>query len=449
MEYLKSFMKAKHKKKLAAKLTAWIQRFYPRFEILFRTDGKINHIKISKEAQLSLVIGVLGSVGWLIFASFSFLLNNEIVVAKDKQIITARMAYRGLLSEVRDYQTKFSDLTTELSTSHGLMLNLVEKNATLQQNVKSAVNKLETSKSSHKRILVARTNLKNKLSKIQIELEALNNFNFSLKGNLNSVVTDLETALAERNSAISTNKKLSQKLDILKNNLKTLNKSENEILQKLTETTKGNIQEIHYVLKRAGLNFKKLTRFNADIVDKNMFRGGPFVAFEQVATTQHELKSVMYNLNYHIKELNGLKHLMSKMPLSAPLNYFTLSSHFGKRRDPINKRWAVHTGLDFGGIKNSRVYATAPGKVSFAGRKGKYGKIVVINHGYGLKTKYGHLNKILVKRDQKVEYRAKIGLMGSTGRSTGPHLHYEILFKGKHQNPWHFIKAGRYVYKRK
>jgi len=154
-----------------------------------------------------MVIGIFVSVGWLIFASFSFLFNNEIVVAKDKQIITARMAYRELLSEVNNYQTKFSELTTELSKNHGLMLNLVEKNATLQQNVKSAVNKLETSKSSHKRILVARANLKDKLSNIQIELKSLNNFNFSLKGNLNSVETDLESALTERNSVLSRNKK--------------------------------------------------------------------------------------------------------------------------------------------------------------------------------------------------------------------------------------------------
>ena len=139
---------------------------------------------------------------------------------------------------------------------------------------------------------------------------------------------------------------------------------------------------------------------------------------------------------------------MKRLPISTPLNYYTISSHFGKRRDPINKRWAMHMGLDFGGIKNSRVYATAPGKVIFAGRNGKYGKLIEIDHGLGFKTKYGHLNKILVKRGQKVTNRAKIGLMGSTGRSTGPHLHYEILVKGKHQNPWHFIKAGRYVYKR-
>jgi murein DD-endopeptidase MepM/ murein hydrolase activator NlpD len=441
-------MKAKHNKNLEEKVKAWFERFYPRFEILFRTDGKINHIKISKEAQMSMVIGIFVSVGWLIFASFSFLFNNEIVVAKDKQIITARMAYRGLLSEVNNYQTKFSELTTELSKNHGLMLNLVEKNATLQQNVKSAVNKLETSKSSHKRILVARANLKDKLSNIQIELKSLNNFNFSLKGNLNSVETDLESALAERNSVLSKNKKLSQKLNKLKNNLNALNKSENETLQRLTEITKENIQEIHHVLKRAGINFKELIKFNGDIANKKTFRGGPFVAFKQTGTPQQELKSIMYNLNYHIKELSGLKKLMNRMPLSAPLNYFTLSSHFGKRRDPINKRWAVHTGLDFGGIKNSRVYATAPGKVFFAGRKGKYGKIVVIDHGYGLKTKYGHLNKVLVKRGENIKYRAKIGLMGSTGRSTGPHLHYEVLYKGKHQNPWHFIKAGRYVYKR-
>jgi murein DD-endopeptidase MepM/ murein hydrolase activator NlpD len=441
-------MNVTHKKGLEEEVKAWFERYYPRFEILFRSDGKINHIKISKETQLSMIVGILVSVGWLVFASFSFLLNNEVVVAKDKEIITARMAYRGLLSEVNDYQTKFSHLTTELSKNHGLMLNLVEKNAALQQNVKSAVNKLATSKTSHKRISVARTDLKDKLSNIQIELESLNNFNFSLKGNLNTVTTDLESALAGRNVALAKNEKLNQTVNKLKNNLLTLNKSENAILKKLTKTTKRNIQDIRSVLGRAGLNYKKLTKFNGDIAKKETFRGGPFVAFEPPGNPTQELKSVIYNLDYHLRELKDLKHLMNRMPLSAPLNYFTLSSHFGKRRDPINKRWAVHTGLDFGGIKNSRVYATAPGKVSFAGRKGKYGKIVEIDHGFGLKTKYGHLNKILVKRDQKVEYRAKIGLMGSTGRSTGPHLHYEILFKGKAQNPWHFIKAGRYVYKR-
>ena len=441
-------MKAKHNQNLVNKLKAWLERFYPRFEVLLRTDGKINHIKISKQVQFAIIVGTITSVGWLMFTSFNFVVNNKVVVAKDEEIIRARMAYRGLLSDVNEYQEKFSDLTSDLSKNHGLMLNLVEKNATLQQNVKTAVNKLESSKSHHKRIVLARSNLKDKLVNIQMELKALNNYNFNLKGNLNTVTTDLESALAERNKAQSESKKLTQAVDKLQNDLKKLNKSEKEILLKLTENTKRDISDIYYVLNRTGLNSKKLARLTG-VADKRTGKGGPFIALDQSTVPARELKSVIYNLNAHLAELKNLKGLMQKMPFSAPLNYFTVSSHFGKRRDPINKRWAVHTGLDFGGIKNSSIYTTAPGKVSFAGRNGKYGKLIEIDHGFGLKTKYGHLNKILVKRGQEVNYRAKIGLMGSTGRSTGPHLHYEILVKGKHQNPWHFIKAGRYVYKRK
>ena len=107
----------------------------------------------------------------------------------------------------------------------------------------------------------------------------------------------------------------------------------------------------------------------------------------------------------------------------------------------------MHYGLDLGGVKKSAVYATAPGKVAKAGHKGKYGRFVEIDHGEGFKTRYGHLLKVLVKRGQIIKYRQKLGLLGSTGRSTGPHLHYEVVHNGKSLNPWRFIKAGRYVYK--
>ena len=83
---------------------------------------------------------------------------------------------------------------------------------------------------------------------------------------------------------------------------------------------------------------------------------------------------------------------------------------------------------------------------TYAGWKGKYGKLVEVSHGAGLKTRFGHLNKILVKKGQKIKFRDKIGLMGSTGRSTGAHLHYEVLFKNRYKNPMKFIKAGRHVF---
>ena len=89
---------------------------------------------------------------------------------------------------------------------------------------------------------------------------------------------------------------------------------------------------------------------------------------------------------------------------------------------------------------------TAPGVVTFSGWKGNYGRLVEVDHGAGIKTRYGHLAKSLVKKGQKVGFRDKIGLVGNSGRSTGAHLHYEVLFKNRPRNPTHFIKAGKYVF---
>ena len=423
-------------------------RFFPDRELMLRTDGKIRFVKVSKTLQIFVFVVVVALSGWAIFSSFSFFVHNEVVASKNREIFDARMVYRSLLSEVSEYQDKFSSLTQELGKNHGLMLDQVEKNATLQQNLRSVENKLETSNTRHNEIVSARAALKNKLSSIENEMKELNSHNFNLKGNLNSVTTDLKSALSQRNFARSQSKKLSRTVAKLENDLETLHKSEKDILINLTERTKSSIDDIHFVLKHTGLKVAQLLKGNQDRSKKKLGQGGPFIAFAPDTEPAQRLKANLSNLNSQLQKFTELQDIMKRLPLAAPLDYFSISSHYGKRRDPINKRWAVHYGMDFGGLKHASVYVTAPGRVRYAGRKGKYGKLVEIDHGLGFRTKYGHLHKILVKRGQKVNYRTKIGLMGSSGRSTGPHLHYEVIVKGKHKNPWRFIKAGRYVYKR-
>jgi len=423
-------------------------RFFPDRELMLRTDGKIRFVKVSKTLQMFVFVVVVALSGWAIFSSFSFFVHNEVVASKNREIFDARMVYHSLLSEVSEYQDKFSSLTQELGKNHGLMLDQVKKNATLQQNLRSVENKLETSNTRHNEIVSARAALKNKLSSIENEMKELNSHNFNLKGNLNSVMTDLESALSQRNFARSQSKKLSRTVAKLENDLETLHKSEKDILINLTERTKSSIDDIHFVLKHTGLKVAQLLKGNQDRSKKKLGQGGPFIAFAPDTEPAQRLKANLSNLNSQLQQFTELQDIMKRLPLAAPLDYFSISSHYGKRRDPINKRWAVHYGMDFGGLKHASVYVTAPGRVRYAGRKGKYGKLVEIDHGLGFRTKYGHLHKILVKRGQKVNYRTKIGLMGSSGRSTGPHLHYEVIVKGKHKNPWRFIKAGRYVYKR-
>jgi len=107
------------------------------------------------------------------------------------------------------------------------------------------------------------------------------------------------------------------------------------------------------------------------------------------------------------------------------------TSSYGMRKDPFTKRPTFHEGLDFGGQRNTPIVAAADGKVIFVGRNGGYGKSVEIDHGHGFITRYGHLHKINVKRGQIIKKSDKIGGMGSTGRSTATHLHYEVHFQGR------------------
>jgi len=136
-----------------------------------------------------------------------------------------------------------------------------------------------------------------------------------------------------------------------------------------------------------------------------------------------------------------LKHAMS--PAGRPIRAGWLSSYFGKRTDPFNGRQEMHKGIDFAGKMGSDVLATAAGVVTWAGKRYGYGQLVEINHGSGISTRYGHCEKILVKVGQKVKQGERIGLMGSSGRSTGPHVHYEVLKDGHQINPTQYVRVGR------
>jgi len=432
-----------------------------------RTDGKVWFVKISKKIQIAGFILIIVTSGWGIFLSFSFFVSGKVIEAKEKEILKTRIVYRGLLTEISNYQSKFTILTDDLEKSHDSMLGLVEKNANLQQNLSTAKSKLVSSKRRFKTELVSskrqyetelvsskrrqdeiatiKSKLKAKLKDIEHRMRSLNTHNFKLKGNLSSISGSLESALTERNSALMLNERLNERTSELLKYLENLQNSEKNVIARLTLTTVDEIGVLEKFISRTGIQPKQL--ITGKKRTSTLGQGGPFLEVGQGNEPGAFLKSSVDILGARLDQLSKLKRLVGVIPFSPPLEHFSISSHFGKRRDPINKRWAMHYGLDMTGFKKANVYATSPGKVVKSGHKGKYGKFIEIDHGGGFKTRYGHLYKTFVKRGQEVKFRQKIGLLGSSGRSTGPHLHYEVTHNGKPKNPWRFIKAGKYVYK--
>jgi murein DD-endopeptidase MepM/ murein hydrolase activator NlpD len=130
-------------------------------------------------------------------------------------------------------------------------------------------------------------------------------------------------------------------------------------------------------------------------------------------------------------------------PEGRPVQEGWISSYFGRRADPFTGYSAVHKGLDFAGPEGTRVMSVAAGLVTYAGDRAGYGQMVEINHGNGLSTRYCHNEKLLVKQGDMVRKGQEVALMGSTGRSTGPHLHFEVLKNGTQVDPLRFIGEER------
>ncbi len=219
---------------------------------------------------------------------------------------------------------------------------------------------------------------------------------------------------------------------------------EDAVLQRATERAAGSIGEIEKIVVMTGLNVDKLL---GKIEPHGIGQGGPFIAASDVMPGNEELDETMILLDNNMTRWEALKEVLRAVPLSLPVDHYRTTSRFGTRVDPVNKKRSMHDGLDLAGAINTSVYAPAPGTVVYSGVKGGYGKFVEIDHGYGIVTRYAHLNKNLVEVGDIVGHRQRIALLGNSGRSTGPHLHYEVRFDGRPMDPFKFIKAGRYVFK--
>ncbi|WP_417689563.1 M23 family metallopeptidase [Roseibium sp.] len=165
--------------------------------------------------------------------------------------------------------------------------------------------------------------------------------------------------------------------------------------------------------------------------------GGPFVPFHGQGFSGRVKRA-----ERALVALDDLKLAAQRLPIARPMKSVKISSNFGPRIDPFLGKIAMHTGMDFKAPYGARVYSAAPGTVIHAGRKGGYGKLVEIRHANGLVTRYAHLSRLQVAEGDHVTAGDVIGHVGSTGRSTGPHLHYEIRIGNEALDPADFVAAG-------
>ena len=179
--------------------------------------------------------------------------------------------------------------------------------------------------------------------------------------------------------------------------------------------------------------------------------GGPLIeardprALAAVLDVDESFAQRIQRASSNMSDMRSMAVAARGLPFFRPTSAAAQSSSYGVRLDPFTRRPAFHSGLDFPGANFTPIYSTAPGVVSFTGVRSGYGNTVEVDHSNGFKTRYAHLAAYTVSVGQRVTVGQRIASMGSTGRSTGPHLHYEVWVNGRAQNPNRYLKAGEYV----
>ncbi|WP_428646163.1 M23 family metallopeptidase [Roseibium sp.] len=243
----------------------------------------------------------------------------------------------------------------------------------------------------------------------------------------------LQQPVAAEGNTSAELKKNSEKqaaLDAVKAQVLEMDEESTVAVDAITIATESRIEDILGITR-------KITPHLNTVLRKKTAVGGPFLP-----VTDDNFPERLDRANKALSALHRVKFAALRLPVKRPLNAAAVSSSFGPRVDPFLGRLAMHTGTDFKAPYGARVYSTAPGTVISAGRKGGYGKMVEIRHANGFTTRYAHMSRIHVSEGDHVLAGDLIGNVGSTGRSTGAHLHYEIRKADKPTNPLPFLTAG-------
>ncbi len=477
---------------------AWLHETFPERQIYIRSDGRVQFFTFSASLQATLAGLTLIFLGWVAFATVNVVFKDRIITAKDHRYQQMQQAYEG---RVADLQMSYDELNGALvsaedrfkATADGLQAkqnaitgflnraSQVERAAGISAGQAQGQPQGKTQQYTQ----LAGAAPRDGAAADSVVAEAPAGYFDSDAGSGMSQLTMLpgpaapqprsaarppqpgllerawksvsgffHTAAADVRHAVHPSRSYANAY-VQHPGLRTLaeqtarvariGQSETVLMARTEDTLDTGIGGLRAVMRHAGINPDQLTR---RLESEGM--GGPEIPLDQVrieGISDPEFTRAYLSAAAVLDQLNTLSAALSHVPLARPVPAasFDRTSGFGVRPDPFSGRYAFHPGIDFAGPWGSAVHATAPGTVVFAGNRGGYGNMVEIDHGFGIRTRYAHLSKITVRQGMKVAKGATVGQVGSTGRSTGPHVHYEVWYDNVVKNPNNFIEAGHHV----
>lgn len=420
-------------------------------ELYIRSEGRVRYIILTTRQQIIGVVFFTCLIASMILTSLAIVFEDEIVAFKQlsnqaeiaayqNRISDLEAAYQALNSKHQLTQDWFKEVTNTLETRHNELTEVFEKNASISDNIHAMQYVYATAAQR-----VKRTKGETKIVAQAGEISGVH-FDSRLK---TGVSNETQFTLSEVSTLASKDK--IQLTDVtsltpnIRDRIDRLSVRQQEVLDALEESSDQKIAEASAIIKQTRVI--NAEDYIAKINSNSNAVGGPYIPIVLDNSDMPEtIKKQLTRISNNLEQIDQLNKTIAHLPLSRPVHYYNTTSGFGPRTDPINKRTAFHSGLDFGAPSGTHIHATLPGKVVKAGSKGPYGNVVEIDHGNGFRTRYGHMKSIKVKLGQEVDFHDVVGIVGSSGRSTGPHLHYEIWYEGKVKDPINFMRAGKHVF---
>ena len=409
-------------------LTKQYQHHFPERQIYFRSRGVVRFVSLSPRFQ-SISLAVAFTVTcWVGIASATMIFGNQVIESKDRQIADLREIRGDLHKQLLNLQDDILNRTQTLQARQEMIDGLLSRSKDAMMG-----NLPSRELAGRYPVIIDKPGADEKLP---VGGPETTDVPPSLVPRVGQT-PDQRKHKNQRLPIVLRGERTSDAGDPLGSKLDELEGMQSVLIVRMDNQVRDTINRYEQALKIAGLSTDKVLAAGPRRIAAGM--GGPylpmrFTTFDDESQTQ-ALISLMQNVDR-----------LERAPLSLPVEEFYISSTFGGRPDPFNGAPAFHAGVDLGShMEKSPIFSTAPGKVSFAGRDGAYGLMVELDHGNGFVTRYGHLSKIMVRQGQRVALREEVGVMGSSGRSTGTHLHYEVRFNGTPINPVKVFKAAQHV----
>lgn len=398
-----------------------IEKLFPPRDctIMDTSDGDVTTYQQSSFWRFTKFCAIITMSIWAAWSTYIYVYHRPLLQKRTQQLEQTRNQHNRQMTDLKTYLKKYNSLIRELNITDDKIL------------------KADKLSDADKETLL------NTKSKIAGELDFLQTRIAEMMGDENYTpefdkISDISV---EFELVRNENDMLKQKNQQIIESVSEISDADHQIVEAVSKLTKDNIDEIHKNLKRINNTIAKLGLNETKLIDQannysNQIIGGQFVPVDLSKNADGKYKKIAKD----IEKWHGLNRLTQVLPLGNPVANTIITSPFGIRQDPFTKKNKQHKGIDFAGNIGTELYAVAPGRVISAGERSGYGTTVEIDHGLGFTTLYGHLSKIMVSRGDWIRPGTVIGLGGSSGRSTGPHLHYEIRYKGTPFNPINFVK---------